>query len=200
MREYSVPATVRVGTQENLVDAVYANAASGPASVAYRRRAADGEWREITAGRFADDVTSVARGLIASGVQAGDRVALLSRTRYEWTLIDYAILAVGAVTVPIYETSSAEQVRWILSDSGAVGIVVESAKHAALIDAVRSDLPEPVRMWRIEPDSGERGAVDTLGEQGPDLKDTVTLRDRDAMTQERVRISDLPNLLSTKLR
>jgi long-chain acyl-CoA synthetase len=192
VREYSVPATVRVGTEENLVDAVYANAASGAASVAYRRRAADGEWREITAGRFADDVTSVARGLIAAGVQAGDRVALLSRTRYEWTLIDYAILAVGAVTVPIYETSSAEQVRWILSDSGAVGIVVESAKHAAVVDAVRSDLPEPVRVWRIEPDAGERGAVDILGEQGKAVPvDEVHTR------RKAVRADDLATLIYT---
>ena len=137
MREYSVPATLRVADDETLVDAVFANAARDESALAYRRRGADRQWSDVTAGAFAAEVTAVARGLIAAGVQPGDRVALLSRTRYEWTLIDYAILAVGAATVPIYETSSAEQVRWILSDSGAVAVVVETAKHAALVDQVR---------------------------------------------------------------
>ncbi len=121
MREFSVPATVRVADDETLVDAVYANAAENGSAVAYRRRGADRQWQDVTAGQFAAEVTAVARGLVAAGVQAGDRVALLSRTRYEWTLVDYAILAVGAVTVPVYETSSAEQIRWILGRLGRRG-------------------------------------------------------------------------------
>ena len=86
----------------------------------------------MTAKEFADQVTAVARGLLAAGIQAGERVALMSKTRWEWTLFDFAILAVGAVVVPIYETSSAEQVEWILADSEAVAAVVESAAHAAI--------------------------------------------------------------------
>ncbi|GAA4681806.1 long-chain fatty acid--CoA ligase [Pseudonocardia yuanmonensis] len=132
MREYSVPATVTVGAEENLLDAVYANEAEVPRTTSLRVQEAGG-WRDVTAAEFAAQVTAVARGLIAAGVEAGDRVALLSRTRYEWTLVDYAVLAVGAVTVPIYETSSASQIEWILADSGAVGIVVETADHAALV-------------------------------------------------------------------
>jgi long-chain acyl-CoA synthetase len=151
VREYSVPATVRVGEEENLVDAVYDNAEKYGGTVAYRRRDADGVWSDVTSAQFADQVTAVARGLIASGVGAGDRVALLSRTRFEWTLLDYAILAVGGVTVPIYETSSVEQINWILSDSEAVAVVVESPKHKAAVDSVAGDLPNLARIWQIEP-------------------------------------------------
>lgn len=162
MREYSVPATVRVGDDETVVDAVYDNAAKDASAVAYRRRDADRRWRDVTAGQFASEVTAVARGLIAAGVQAGDRVALLSRTRYEWTLIDYAIIAVGGVTVPVYETSSAHQIRWILSDSGAVAVIVESQRHAELVEEVREGLGELGEVWRIEPEDGSAGAVERL--------------------------------------
>jgi long-chain acyl-CoA synthetase len=168
VREYSVPATIRVGDEENLAAAVYDNAASHGSSVAYRRRGPDKVWADVTAAQFADEVTAAARGLIAAGVAPGDRVAMLSRTRYEWSLLDYAILAVGGVTVPIYETSSADQIRWILADSGAVGVIVESAKHRALIDGVRDDLTELTRIWQIEPQSGEPGAVEQLGLLGSD--------------------------------
>jgi long-chain acyl-CoA synthetase len=164
VREYSVPASVRVGDDENLVDAVFDNAEKHPSSVAVRRRGADGTWTDLTAAAFAEEVTAVARGLVAAGVGRGDRVALLSRTRYEWTLLDYAILAAGGVTVPIYETSSAEQIQWILSDSGAVGIVVESDRHRALVE--EAAVPG-VRVWQIAPSSGE-GAVAELTAAGAD--------------------------------
>ncbi|MFR9802935.1 AMP-dependent synthetase/ligase [Pseudonocardia sp. RS010] len=162
MREYSVPATVTVGAQENLLDAVYANEAEIPRATLLRVQEAGG-WRDVTAAEFAAQVTAVARGLIASGVGRGDRVALLSRTRYEWTLLDYAILAAGGVTVPIYETSSASQIEWILSDSGAVGIVVETAEHAALV--ARAGVP--VRF--VEEIAS--GAVDELVAAGKELAD-----------------------------
>jgi long-chain acyl-CoA synthetase len=172
VREYSVPATVRVGEEENLVDAVYDNAVKYGGAVAYRRRDAGGVWSDVTSAEFADQVTAVARGLIASGVTPGDRVALLSRTRYEWTLVDYAILAVGGVTVPIYETSSVEQVNWILSDSEAVAIVVESSKHRAAVDSVAGDLPDLNRIWQIEPPAAapdSPGAVAELTALGSDI-------------------------------
>jgi long-chain acyl-CoA synthetase len=194
VREYSVPATLRVADDETLVDAVYANAARDGAAVAYRRRGADRQWREITAGAFAAEVTAVARGLIAAGVRPGDRVALLSRTRYEWTLVDYAILTVGAATVPIYETSSAEQIRWILSDSGAIAVVVETAKHAALVDEVRCDLAESgeLRVLRVEPADGEPGAVDRLVALGEAVEEGAVLERRRA-----IRADDLATLIYT---
>ncbi|MBV9919409.1 MAG: AMP-binding protein, partial [Pseudonocardia sp.] len=179
MREYSVPATLRVADDETLVDAVYANAARDESTVAYQRRGADRRWREVTAGEFAREVNAVARGLIAAGVHAGDRVALLSRTRYEWTLIDYAILAVGAATVPIYETSSADQIRWILSDSGAVAVIVETAEHAGLVDEARGGLGE-LSVWRIEPGS-EPGAVERLAGLGESVPEEAVLERRKAL-------------------
>jgi len=192
VREYSVPATIRVGDDENIVDAVFDNAATHGADVAYRRRGANKMWTDVTAARFADEVTAAARGLIAAGVAAGDRVGLLSRTRYEWTLLDYAILAVGAVTVPIYETSSVDQIRWILSDSGAVAVVVESDKHRALVDSVRDELDGLTRIWQIEPRQGEPGAVEQLG-----LLGDATPADEMHARRRAVRSDDLATLIYT---
>jgi long-chain acyl-CoA synthetase len=187
MREYSVPAIVTVGDDESLVDVVYDNAEAHASDVAYRRRGAGGEWIDVTTKQFADEVTDVARGLIASGVAPGDRVALLSRTRYEWTLFDYAILAAGAVTVPIYETSSAEQIRWILSDSGAVAVIAESAKHQELVESVRDAASEPPKIWQIDDGAVER--LTTLGADTP--ADDVHAR------RTAVRADDLATLIYT---
>ncbi|MCE0764491.1 long-chain fatty acid--CoA ligase [Pseudonocardia kujensis] len=183
MREYSVPATVTVRPEENLLDAVYANEAEVPRTTLLRVQEGDG-WRDVSAAEFAAQVTAVARGLIASGVEPGDRVALLSRTRYEWTLVDYAILAVGGVTVPIYETSSASQIQWILSDSGAVGIVVETADHAALVAEAGTTL-------RFVEEIAS-GAVDALVAAGKDLADEQVHERRRA-----VRADDLATLIYT---
>jgi long-chain acyl-CoA synthetase len=192
VREYSVPATARVGDEENLLDAVYANADEHGSVVVYRRQVAPGEWSDVTCAQFAEEVVAVARGLVAAGVQPGDRVALLSRTRYEWSLIDYAILATGAATVPIYETSSAEQVNWVLSDSGAVAAVVESEKHSALVDSVRAATPDLRHVWQIEPVAGGRGAVEDLVALGAD-----TTADEVRARSAAVRADDLATLIYT---
>ena len=118
MQEFSVPSVATIAATTNLTDPVWDNAAAAPEVVQFSRRV-DDQWRDVTCGEFRDDVVRLAKGLIASGVRAGDRVGLMSRTRYEWTLADYAIWSAGAITVPVYETSSSEQVAWILSDSGA---------------------------------------------------------------------------------
>jgi long-chain acyl-CoA synthetase len=133
--EYSVPANFKVPQDANLTDAVFGNASDFPDNVSFDRKV-DGEWQPVTAKHFAEEVKALAAGLIASGIQAGDRVGLMSATRYEWTLIDYAIWTAGAVTVPIYETSSAEQIEWILSDSGAVAFFFETDTHKAAYDSV----------------------------------------------------------------
>jgi long-chain acyl-CoA synthetase len=192
VREYSVPATVRVGDEENLLDAVFDNAVHHGASVVYRVRDASGGWSDVTCAQFAEQVVGVARGLVAAGVRPGDRVALLSRTRYEWTLLDYAILAAGAATVPIYETSSAEQISWILSDSGAVAAVVESGKHVALVESVRAGCPDLRHVWRIEPAEDGRAAVDELVALGADVP-AEEVRARAAA----VRADDLATLIYT---
>ncbi|MDT4918150.1 MAG: long-chain acyl-CoA synthetase, partial [Pseudonocardiales bacterium] len=121
MQELHVASRITTLTQNNTADFVHDNAAERPEHVALRRRVGTA-WQDVTAGTFGSEVTAVAKGLIAAGIGAGDRVAVMSKTRYEWTVADFALFTVGAVVVPIYETSSAEQVDWILSDSGARGI------------------------------------------------------------------------------
>ncbi len=143
MQEYSIPAVVEIAPSASLADVVFERADREPEAVIMRRQADGGgpPWREVTAAQFRGEVTALAKGLIAAGIGAGDRVALLSRTRYEWTLADYAILAAGAVTVPIYETSSAEQVEWILSDSGARALIAETPRTSEAIAEVLGRLP-----------------------------------------------------------
>ncbi|MYU48414.1 AMP-binding protein, partial [Streptomyces sp. SID7803] len=119
MREFSLPALYEVPSDGNLTDLIRRNAAQHP-DVAVMSRKVAGVWTDVTATQFLAEVRSAAKGLIAAGVEPGDRVALMSRTRYEWVLLDFAIWSAGAVTVPVYETSSPEQVQWILGDSGAV--------------------------------------------------------------------------------
>ncbi|MEO3789865.1 AMP-dependent synthetase/ligase [Nonomuraea sp. B10E15] len=146
MREYSVPVLVDVPASAGLADTVFARAEERPGAVVMRRRT-DAGWPVVTAAEFRDQVVEVARGLIAEGVEHGDRVALMSRTRYEWTLVDYAIWSVGAVTVPVYETSSADQVAWILADSEAKAAFVELDSHE---ETVREAAPGLKAVWRID--------------------------------------------------
>lgn len=160
MREFSVPPVVTIGDAANLTDPVWDNAEAAPEVVQFARRTADG-WTDVTCAQFRDEVVVVARGLVAAGIEPGTRVGLMSRTRYEWTLLDYAIWSVGGVTVPIYETSSAEQVAWILSDSGAVACMVETNAHELLVAGVRDRLPALTEVWQID-----TGAVDALIARG----------------------------------
>jgi long-chain acyl-CoA synthetase len=152
MREYSTPASVDIPPSAGLTDVVFERAASDPGRVILRRRSAAGDagWQDVTARQFADEVTALAKGLMATGISAGDRVALMSRTRYEWTVIDYAIWAAGATTVPIYETSSAEQVEWILTDSGARALIAETPAHLQTAAEPLAAAPQVGRVWMIE--------------------------------------------------
>jgi long-chain acyl-CoA synthetase len=186
VREFTVPATVTVSDHARLTDMVVDNAREAPDLVSFSRRTATG-WDDITAAQFAKEVAAVARGLVAVGIGPGDRVGLMSANRYEWTLFDYAIWTAGAVVVPIYETSSAEQVQWIVSDSGAVAVVVETAAHQAVVESVRSDLPDLKHLWTIE-----AGAVDTLVEAGKDVPDSEAESRRTA-----VRADDLATIIYT---
>jgi long-chain acyl-CoA synthetase len=160
VREFSVPPVVTIGDSANLTDAVWDNAETSPNSVQFARRTSGG-WTDVTCRQFRDEVLAVARGLVAAGIEPGVRIGLMSQTRYEWTLFDYAIWAAGAVSVPIYETSSAEQVAWILSDSGAVACIVETNEHTLLVEGVRDRLPSLAQVWQID-----AGAEDTLVTQG----------------------------------
>ncbi|MFH8218895.1 AMP-dependent synthetase/ligase [Streptomyces sp. NPDC018057] len=176
MREFSLPALYEVPADGNLTDIVRRNAAQHP-EVAVIARKAGGVWQDVTAREFLAEVRAAAKGLIASGVQPGDRVGLMSRTRYEWTLLDFAIWSAGAVTVPVYETSSPEQVRWILGDSGATACLVETDAHAAAVESVREGLPALKNVWQIE-----AGAVAELERAGQDVSD-ATVEERGSLAK-----------------
>src|SRR5579863_3861136 len=168
VREFSVPALVEVPATANLAKAVFRRAAEQPQAVMLRRPSVPGDlggqWTDVTAEQFRDQVVAIAKGLIAAGIQTGDRVALMSHTRYEWTLIDYAIWSAGAVTVPVYETSSAEQAEWILSDSGARAAFVETDAFERLIGEFRDRVPALEHVWVIE-----GASVDSLIESGAEV-------------------------------
>ncbi|KOT91628.1 long-chain fatty acid--CoA ligase [Streptomyces sp. NRRL F-5755] len=152
MREFSLPALYEVPADGNLTDLIRRNAAQHP-DVAVLGRKVDGRYEDVTATEFLAEVRAVAKGLMATGIEPGDRIGLMSRTRYEWTLLDFAIWSAGAVTVPVYETSSAEQVQWILGDSGAVACLVETPAQEAAVESVRDRLPALENIWQIERDA-----------------------------------------------
>ncbi|HEY2279911.1 MAG TPA: AMP-binding protein, partial [Streptosporangiaceae bacterium] len=184
MRQHSIPALVQISGSDNLARIVPRRAADDPRQVALRRK--DGgqdsrTWRDVSVGEFRDDVNALAKGLIAAGIATGDRVALMSRTRYEWTALDFAIWTAGAVCVPVYETSSAEQVEWIMSNSGAKAIFVESAAHEDIVSGLRDRLTGVEHVWRIEdaqgPAEGKAPGLETLRTEGASVGDeTVTER------------------------
>jgi long-chain acyl-CoA synthetase len=178
VRELSVPPTATVGADEALTDMVAVNAAEHPADVGLRIQR-NGRWEDVTYAEFAAQVAAVAKGLVAGGVQAGDRVGLLAKTRYEWTVLDYAIWTAGAVVVPVYETSSADQISWILADSGARAIVVETAEHAAAVESVRAEAPELGPVWVIDD-----GALETLTAAGADVPDSELAARRATLTAD----------------
>ena len=149
MREFSVPVAYVVQPDDNATDDVFTNAENWPGTVGLKRKVND-TWTPVTWREFAGEVHAVAAGFMAAGIQPGDRVGLMSRTRFEWTLFDYAILAAGGVTVPIYPTSSLEQVEWILGDSAAVAVVVETDEQARKITAARPGLPALSHVWQID--------------------------------------------------
>ncbi len=163
MREFSVAAPFEVGEHDNVVSSVYSHEREDPDHVILQRLV-DGAWADVTAAEVAAEVRAIALGLIAEGVNPGDRVAVLSATRYEWPIIDFAILSVGALTVPIYETSSAEQIKFVLGNSGAVLVFAETDAHADTIEQLRGDLPDLRKVIRIESSSGQ--ALDELAETG----------------------------------
>ncbi|MFJ6936036.1 AMP-dependent synthetase/ligase [Streptomyces sp. NPDC101132] len=167
MREFSLPALYEVPSDGNLTDLIRRNAAQHP-DTAVMSRKVGGAWADVTATEFLAEVRATAKGLIAAGVRPGDRVALISRTRYEWVLTDFAIWTAGAVTVPVYETSSPEQIQWILGDSGATAAVVESPAHREALAGIRDALPELKHVWEVE-----AGGIEELRAAGAEVSEEL---------------------------
>ncbi|TXS50507.1 long-chain fatty acid--CoA ligase [Streptomyces sp. uw30] len=166
VREAYVPPFAPPVTHGSLADLPFDNADAAPDAVVLSRKGADGHWADVTAAEFADQVQSVAKGLIAEGLVPGDRIAVMARTRYEWTLLDFAAWAAGLVTVPVYPTSSVFQTRWILQDSGAVALVTETAAQAAALGPELDRVPDLRHMWVM--DKGHVERLEEFGAQQPD--------------------------------
>ncbi|MFI6661712.1 AMP-dependent synthetase/ligase [Streptomyces sp. NPDC050523] len=171
VRETSVPPLVPPRTHGSLADLPFDNADAAPEARVLSRRTADGDWVDVTAAEFAQQVQDLAKGLISEGLVPGDRIAVMARTIYEWTLLDFAAWAAGLVTVPIYPTSSVFQTRWILQDSGAVALVTETAAQASALGPELSRLPDLRHMWIVEKDHLDRLAE--LGQRVPDQEVAV---------------------------
>ncbi|WP_329113901.1 AMP-dependent synthetase/ligase [Streptomyces sp. NBC_01353] len=183
MREFTVPPVEAAPQVGGLADAVFDHAERTPDRVTFGRKDAAGQWQDVTAAQFRDEVLALAKGLIAHGVRFGDRVAIMARTRYEWTLFDFALWMLGAQSVPIYPTSSAEQVYWMLHDAEVTACVVEHEDHAMTIGSVIDRLPRLQRLWQL--DAGE-GAVAELVAAGAEIDEDIVQRHRRAVTPESV--------------
>ena len=177
---FSVPVIVPAPTSGSVVDHILENAAKEPDRVVMSVPRGDA-WVAITAQQFLDEVKTVAKGIVANGVQPGERIAIMSRTRYEWTLVDYAVWYAGAISVPVYETSSPEQIQWILSDSGAVAIFLESEKNKRAYDQVAVEAPTVTRVWVFDD-----GILDELKSVGKDVTDDELEARRATLTPDTI--------------
>jgi len=163
--QFEVPAVVPADPDANIADLLAKRVEATPDRPLFAVPDGDG-WRDISAADFQTAVIALAKGFVAAGIQPGEKVGFLARTTYEWTLVDFALFYAGAVMVPIYETSSPSQIQWILEDSGAIAVMVESPEHFARLDEVRGDLPLLREVWQLH-----LGAIDTLTAQGASVPD-----------------------------
>ncbi|MER6213534.1 AMP-dependent synthetase/ligase [Streptomyces sp. NPDC001674] len=180
MREFTVPPVVSGSPAGGLADVVFEHAGRDPHGVALGRKTA-GVWQDVTSAELAAEVLALAKGLLAQGVRFGDRVAVMARTRYEWTLFDFALWAIGAQPVPVYPTSSAEQVHWILADSSCTACVVENEDQAMTVGSVIEGLPGLRLLWQLD-----SGAVAELVAAGRGVDEDVVHRHRRAVTPDAV--------------
>ncbi|WP_171109478.1 MULTISPECIES: AMP-dependent synthetase/ligase [Streptomyces] len=181
MREFTNPPLALAPPVGGLADVVFEHAQDDPLHIALGRKDDAGRWRDVTTAEFRDEVLALAKGLLAEGVRFGDRVALMSRTRYEWTLFDFALWTIGAQVVPVYPTSSAEQCYWMLYDAEVTAAIVEHEDHAMTIATVIDRLPGLRRLWQLD-----SGAVQELYDAGAHLDDEVVHRHRKAVTPDSV--------------
>ncbi|MFI5866647.1 AMP-dependent synthetase/ligase [Streptomyces sp. NPDC051546] len=181
VRQVWVPPLAPVPVSGSLGDIPFDNAREAPREPVLARKERDGTWRDVTAAEFAREVQAVAKGLIAEGLRPGDRLAIMARTTYEWTLLDFAGWAAGLITVPVYPTSSAIQARWIIQDSGAVACAVEDTVQARIISSERANLPWLRHLWEFD-----TGAVARLVKAGEHVPDEVVAARRAGCAPESV--------------
>jgi len=149
VNENFTPLAVQPDPDANITDLLVERVATTPNSALFSLPAADGGWTDVTAAEFQKQVIALAKGFIAAGVKPGEKIGFMCKVRYEWTLVDFAIAYAGAIIVPIYETSSPSQIQYILTDSGATGIIVEGAEHFTRFDEIRGDVPQVEKVWQM---------------------------------------------------
>ena len=172
MVQFEVPAIVPADPQANITDLLVERVKRTPDLALFA--VPDGEgWRDITAAEFQKQVVALAKGFVAAGIEPGDKVGFIARTTYDWTRVDFALFYAGAVMVPIYETSSAAQISWNLSDSGAIAIITESSDHSARVAEVRGELPLIRSTWEMH-----AGDLDKLVAEGASVSDDEIERRR----------------------
>jgi long-chain acyl-CoA synthetase len=187
VKHYDSPLLVQADPNANATDLLIGRVAKTPDRALFALPTADGGWEDISAAEFLRQVIALSKGLIASGIEPGDKIGMMCKTRYEWTLIVFATWFAGAVLVPVYETSAPGQVQWNLSDSGAVAMITETADHFARFDEVRADLPLVRASWQID-----LGDLDKLVKAGVDVSDDEVERRR-----QLAKGSDLATLIYT---
>nr|WP_274635805.1 AMP-dependent synthetase/ligase [Microbacterium bovistercoris] len=170
--EFDIPALVPADPQANIADLLEERVKATPDLALFAVPDGDG-WRDVSATQFRAEVIALAKGLVAAGIEPGDKVGFIARTTYEWTLVDFALFYAGAVMVPIYETSSAGQIQWNLSDSGAIACITELPEHSERLAEARGDLPLIRSAWQMHD-----GALDALRAQGTDIPDAEIERRR----------------------
>ena len=178
MQDSVTPILVEPDPTTTLADVPGHNARNRPDNIAFSTKGGDG-WVDVTAADFNTQVRDLARGLVAAGIRSGDTVAIMSRTRYEWTLADFAVWSAGAVSVPVYETSSADQVEWIASDSGVRAVIVETPDHAKLVESVRGRAPAIEHVWQID-----AGDLDDLAASAADVDEAEIDRRIEALRRD----------------
>jgi long-chain acyl-CoA synthetase len=187
VNEIYVPAVVPADPEANATDLLVDRVAATPDSPLFALPTADGGWEDLSTAEFHRQVVALAKGLIAAGVKPGDKIGFICRTRYEWTLVDFATWFAGAVLVPIYETSAPAQIAYTLNDSGASAIIVETPEHFARFDEVRADLPQIEKVWQLH-----LGDLDKLVAGGTEVTDAEVEQRRTA-----AKGSDLATLIYT---
>jgi long-chain acyl-CoA synthetase len=173
VQQFDSPVVVAADPNANATDLLMARVTTTPDLALFALPQDDGTWKDVSASEFLSQVRALAKGLVAAGIQPGDKIGLICRTRYEWTLLDFATWFAGAILVPVYDTSSPSQIHWDLEDSGAVAMVTETAEHFSRFDEVHGDLPLIANVWKID-----LGDLDKLASSGTNIPDEEIERRR----------------------
>jgi long-chain acyl-CoA synthetase len=173
VQQFDSPAVVEASPDSNITDLLVERVRLTPDAPLFAMPGKDGTWSDVSAAEFHRQVIALSKGFVAAGIQPGDKIGLICRTRYEWTLIDFAVWFAGAILVPVYDTSSPHQIQWDLEDSGSIAMITENAEHFSRFDEVHSDLPLITQAWNID-----RGDLDKIAAGGTAIPDEEIERRR----------------------